>query len=239
MNKTKLRFATLLFTCSIMLSGCASALSGRHIKLKEIDNHPIIVSTYDYQGQKVDNFKLKQADIVSDSKISNAIDVKYGQNKIIHANNPMIAYVNLTNFADQYDENIANKKYIDVFGNRIVALNKAHPEAGEIYGMFRDRFPSDGTVVIIKSDSGSPIGIFAGHEVSVKDFGDDDKSTAEITLDGHKTFIHNTAYTLYPVSALKAMYKNHKATDTSHQAGVKTKSIIPNTDTTTSGKKHK
>lgn len=233
MHKTKIKFATLLLTCSTMLSGCASALSGQHIKLKQIDNYPVIVSTYDYQGQKVDNFKLKQADIVSDSKISNAIDVKYGQNKIIHANNPMIAYVNLTNFADQYDRNIANKGYIDAFGNKIMASSKAHPESGEIYGMFHDQFPSDGTVVIIKSDSGSPIGIFAGHEVSVKDFGNDDKSTAEIMLDGHKIFIYNTAYTLYPVSALKAMYKNHKATNTSHQAGVKTKSVLPNTDTGT------
>lgn len=238
MHKKKLQFATLIAVSSFLLSGCESALSGRHIKLKEIDDNPIIVSTYDYQGQKVDNFKLKSADIMSDRKISNAIDIKYGQNKIIHANNPMIAYVNLTNFADQYDKNIANKKYVDAFGNKIMASSKDHPEAGEIYGMFKDQFPSDGTVMIVKSDSGSPIGIFAGHEVSVKDFGNDDKSTAEIILDGHKIFIYNTAYTMYPVSALKAMYKNRKATNTSHQAGIKTKSIMPNTDTA-SDKKHK
>lgn len=227
MKNKKVGLAGILLSC-LFLTGCTSALNDHQVSIKEANKKsPVIVSTYDYQGQKVDQVKMTAVKIKSNNQITSAIDVKYDENKIVHNNNPLIVYSGLTNFADQYDKNIANSKYIDEYGNPVKNPDKSHPIAGEIYGMFKKEFPEDGTVVIIKSKSGAPIGIFAGHIVRVKDFGDSENSNAYITLDNRRVFIYNSAYTIYPVSALKSMYYNHKATGTSHQAGVQTKSVAP------------
>lgn len=227
----KKRLIALAISATFLLTGCTSALNDQSVKITEKNPEtPIIVSTYDFQGQKVDQIKLAKIKITSDDKINSAIDVKYGQNKIVHNNNPMLIYNDLTNFADQYDKNITNKHYLDEYGNPVSIANKSIPLSGSIYGMFKKQLPSDGTAVIIKSKSGAPIGIFAGHVVSVKDFGDSENSNAVITLDGHKIFIYNSAYTLYPISAMESMYHNKKATNISHQAGIKTKSVTPQVD---------
>lgn len=218
----------MLCAAAFSLSGCvANATNDKTIKIPEQDGVPNTVSTYDYQGQKVDQLKVKNTKIKSDSKIDTAINVVYSQNKVIHANNPLLIYNHITNFADQYDENLANKHYVDPEGNAIGTYDKSKAVSGIIYGMFENKFPSDGTVVVVKSKSGAPIGIFAGHVVSLKNFGNTDNDNALITLDGHEIFIYNAAYTLYPISAMKSMYQDKVATGISHQAGIKTKTVEP------------
>lgn len=223
---------------SISLSGCTSALSDTSVHIKQVNSeNPVMISTYNYEGQKVDQIKTNQVKVKADQNIDSALSVKYGQNRIIHENNPMLIFSGLTNFADQYDKNISNKTYVDPDGVPLTRFDKSQPIAGEIYGMFKKRLPADGTAVIIKSKSGDPIGIFAGHVVSIKSFDSDDDSNAVVTIDSHKILIYNAAYTIYPISAMKSMYHDTKATTTSHQAQVHTQSITPKIGNSKSNKK--
>lgn len=196
-----------------------------------------MISTYNYEGQKIDQIKTNKVKVEADKNIDSALSVNYGQNRIIHENNPMLIFSGLTNFADQYDKNISNKTYVDPDGLPLTRFDKSQPIAGEIYGMFKKRLPADGTAVIIKSKSGDPIGIFAGHVVSIKSFDSDDDSNAVVTIDGYKILIYSAAYTIYPISAMKSMYHDTKATTTSHQAQVHTQSITPKIDNDKNSKK--
>lgn len=223
----------------ISLSGCASALANTSVRIKQVNSqNPVIISTYNYEGQKIDQIKTDQVKVNADKNIDSALSVRYGQNRIVHDNNPMLIFSGLTNFADQYDKNISNKTYVDPDGVPLTQFDKSQPIAGEIYGMFKKRLPADGTVVIIKSKSGDPIGIFAGHVVSIKSLdSDDDDFNAIVTIDDHKILIYSAAYTIYPISAMKSMYHDTKATTTSHQAQVHTQSIVPELDNGKGNKK--
>ena len=229
-----------ILSMGLLLGGCSSALSDTSVSIKEVNaENPVIISTYNYEGQKIDQIKTNQVKVKADEHIDSALSVKYGQNRIVHENNPMLIFSDLTNFADQYDKNIADKTYINPDGIALARLDKSQPIAGEIYGMFKKKLPADGTAVIIKSKSGDPIGIFAGHMVSIKSFdSDDDDSNAVVTIDSHKILIYSAAYTIYPISAMKSMYHDTKATTTSHQAQVHTQTVSPKiADNSKNGKK--
>lgn len=234
----KLITSLTIAAIGVSLSGCTSALSDTSVHIKQANSkNPVMISTYNYEGQKIDQIKTNQVKVEADKNIDSALSVKYGQNRIIHENNPMLIFSGLTNFADQYDKNISNKTYVDPDGLPLTRFDKSQPIAGEIYGMFKKRLPADGTAVIIKSKSGDPIGIFAGHVVSIKSFDSNDDSNAVVTIDGHKILIYSAAYTIYPISAMKSMYHDTKATTTSHQAQVHTQSITPKIDNSKSNKK--
>lgn len=223
----------------ISLSGCASALANTSVRIKQVNSqNPVIISTYNYEGQKIDQIKTDQVKVNADKNIDSALSVRYGQNRIVHDNNPMLIFSGLTNFADQYDKNISNKTYVDPEGVALTQFDKSQPIAGEIYGMFKKRLPANGTAVIIKSKFGDPIGIFTGHVVSIKSLdSDDDDFNAVVTIDDHKILIYSAAYTIYPISAMKSMYHDTKATTTSHQAQVHTQSIVPKLDNGKGNKK--
>lgn len=235
-NKLKMKVG-LLACCALILTGCSSAVDGT-VHLNKMNHQPVSLETYDTNGQIIDKLKLPSIKISADKDISTAIDIKYGQNKVLNSSTPLLAFNDLTNFIDKYNKNISNQRYVDNFGHGVLyGNNKSVPVSSEVYGMFSDKLPKDGSVIIVKTNSGSPIGIFAGHVMNVKDFGNDDSANAVITIDGHKLFIYNAAYTIYPISALKAMYQNREATVTSHQAGVKTKSTIPPVPSTSNNNK--
>lgn len=234
------KVAIPILACA-MLSGCMNATAGESIKISESDkNNPVMIQTYDYNGQKIDQVAVNKVDISSNKEIDSALNLRYGQNTIIHDNNPLIAYSGLTNFADQYDKNLAqNTKGFDLAGDKVVPDDKSQPIAGEIYTMFKSKLPDDGTVVLIKSKSGAPIGIFAGHVVNIKDFGSSEDSNALVTIDKHKILMYSCAYTMYPVSAMKSMAEKTRATNTSHQQNVKTRQALPTGSNNNSNNKKK
>ena len=84
--KRKVQLALFSLTILFALSGCASTLSGHTVKLKQTTpTRPVIAVNYDYQGQKVDQFKTNNLKIRSDKKVLTAIDANYGENKIVHS----------------------------------------------------------------------------------------------------------------------------------------------------------
>lgn len=222
--------AAVLTGLGLINAGCESTLQDQKITMKQDSKQPVHVATYDYQGQKVDQLKLEKITIQADKKISEAIDINYGQNQVIHDNNPLIAYQNLTNYADRYDQIISNNAGFDVYGNQIKPDDKSEPVAGEIYGMFKKELPQNGNVLIVKTRSGAPIGIFAGKAIKLADFGDSDDSDAIVNIDHDRVFIFNAAYTIYPISAMQSMWTKSKATEKRHQAKVATKQVTPKVD---------
>lgn len=223
-RKKAVSFITIVLA-SLSLSGCVASLGGHDVSMKETDkNSPVYVDTYDYQGQKADQFKLSSIKIKEDKRIANAIDVDYGENKIVHSSSSLIAYQGVNNYADRYSSMIATRQLDNpsISQGKNAATNKSLPTAGDIYYKYRKQIPANGTVVEVKTQSGSLIGYFAGHRASVLDFGNDDNANAVIKLDDHKIFLYNASYTLYPVSAAKSMWQDKKATTTAMQADIKT-----------------
>ena len=75
----------------ISLSGCASALANTSVRIKQVNSqNPVIISTYNYEGQKIDQIKTDQVKVNADKNIDSALSVRYGQNRIVHDNNPML-----------------------------------------------------------------------------------------------------------------------------------------------------
>ena len=240
MKKKKILMLLGVLSTSMTLSGCVSSMSGHKVVLEESSNeHPVIVNNYDYQGQKVDQFKLNKATIKSDNEITSAIDVDYGENRIIHSSSALIAYTGVTNYADRYAAYNARQATLAPYEKNThqAVNNKSLPTSGDVYHLYHHEWPTNGTVVEVKTGSGSLIGCFVGYKASLTDFGISDNSTAIINLDGHKIFVHDVSYTLYPISAMKSMDDNNKATNRSLQADVKTHDGLA--DATNTVKKHK
>lgn len=219
--KRKVQIALFSLTILFALSGCDSTLNGHIVKLKQTTpTRPVIAVNYDYQGQKVDQFKTNNLKIQSDNKVLTAIDASYGQNKIVHSSSAFMAYQGVTNYADKYYNQVSEKAMRNGVTTQVV--NKALPTAGDIYHEFAKEWPDNGTVVEVKTQSGSLIGLFVGQRASLTDFGSDGNANAVVNLDGNKIFLYSASYTLYPISAAKSMYHNNKTTNRAMQASIKT-----------------
>lgn len=229
--KRKVQLALFSLTILFALSGCASTLSGHTVKLKQTTpTRPVIAVNYDYQGQKVDQFKTNNLKIRSDKKVLTAIDANYGENKIVHSSSAFMAYQGVTNYADKYYNQVSKKAMQNGVTTQIA--NKALPTAGDIYHEFAKEWPDNGTVVEVKTTSGSLIGLFVGQRASLTDFGSDDNADAVVNLDGNKIFLYSASYTLYPISAAKSMYHNNKTTNKAMQASIKTHTASVDNDST-------
>lgn len=229
--KRKVQLALFSLTILFALSGCDSTLSGHTVKLKQTTpTRPVIAVNYDYQGQKVDQFKTNNLKIKSDKKVLTAIDANYGENKIVHSSSAFMAYQGVTNYADKYYNQSSEKAMQNGVTTQIA--NKALPTAGDIYHEFAKEWPDNGTVVEVKTTSGSLIGLFVGQRASLTDFGSDDDANAVVNLDGNKIFLYSASYTLYPISAAKSMYHNNKTTNKAMQASIKTHAASVDNDST-------
>lgn len=208
----------LLMTLS--LTGCVGTMSNHKVTLTQVSSKkPAIVNTYDYSGQKVDQIKTSKIEISQDKNVYSMINVKYGQNAMKHSSSALIGYAGLTNFANDYQDLKQRQIRLNPANSD---MNKTLPTAGDIYHVFKYKWPTSGTVVEVKTQSGCLIGLFVGHVASVTDFGDGDNANAIIKLDNRKIFVYDASYTLYPVSTAKSMWQNNKASRVSQQAPIKT-----------------
>lgn len=238
-NKKYLRIIsmTMVASCGLFLSGCASDLEGHSVKISQTSNQPININTYTNDGQKIDSIKTSQIKIKDDNKLDPAIDITYGENKIIHTGSSLIAYQGLTNYMDAYRHLQAKTNTQDVL------RDKSLPVAGTIYQNFKGSLQNieHRNLILVKSQTGTPIGAFVGSDIHVKEIGGTDFSNSIITIDDHKLFVYDCSYTIYPTSALKATGQNTKAPRTQKQDSVKTSSNTGEVPPTDSAKpvKHK
>lgn len=204
-----------------LLSGCVSDLSGNTVK---ISGAPVIVNTYNNDAQKIDSIKTNNIKIVDDSELTPAINIKYGDNKVVHTSSSLIAYSGLTNYMDNYRHLQASTNTQDT------TSDKSIPTIAHLYGNFDSFDKPDTNLVLVKSKTGTPIGAFVGKDIEIKQIGSTDFPNSVITIDKHKLFVYDCSYTTYPVAALKAAYNDQKVSTVQQQKNVKTGTIDPKLD---------
>lgn len=161
---------------------------------------PLTISTYDNEGQKIDQIKTKSANIHTDKEMSNydgdgnqkssVIDIDYGDNRITHVGSTMIAYEGLVNYKDKYakDHNLED-------------FDSSTPIINSMYQNFKNNWDSSSKVVVIRSQAGNPVAAFVGNHVSINQT--EMKNTTKFTIDDHRLIAYRCDYTVYPMDSLK------------------------------------
>ncbi|MBI0151326.1 DUF5052 family protein, partial [Bifidobacterium sp. M0353] len=111
-NSKSKKLIAILALCLVLtpvLSGCAF-FENAEIEIKQnTAGLPLQISTYDFNGQKIDEIKTSKAKIHTDRKMSeksdgkensSVIDIDYGSNRTIHVGSTLIAYEGIKNYTD-------------------------------------------------------------------------------------------------------------------------------------------
>lgn len=205
LTKMKLKKKLALFfglgALLLSLTACSNFQNWELSMRSKIGALPLTVSTYDSNGQKIDQIRAKSVNIHIDKKMSqknstgteksSVIDVDYGSNRMIHVGSTMIAYEGLKNYEDYF-----NKKV------KINDQNRSVPLLNTMYQNFKNDWSGSSRVVMIKSQLGMPIAVFVGNHVSIHK--SDMKNATQFVIDGHRLFVYRADYTVYPMSSLKA-----------------------------------
>lgn len=185
---------------SLTLSSCSNIANWELSMRSKIGALPLTVSTYDSNGQKIDQIKARSVNIHTDKKMSqkddkgkedsSVIDVDYGHNRIIHVGSTLIAYEGLKNYQDAFSKH-----------TNINDQNHSVPILNTMYQNFKNDWSGDSKVVMIRSQLGMPVAVFAGKKVSIHK--SDMKKSTQFVIDGHRLFVYRADYTVYPVVSLK------------------------------------
>lgn len=202
MKKKKLLAACLALSLLPLLSSC-SMISDYTLDLKsKLVGIPFTVSTYDYDGQKIDQIKGKSVHIEtykpmskknsSGDEQSKVIDVEFGGQQMIHVGSSLIANEGLRNYEDTFSKKVT-----------ITDKQRSIPVLSIMYNNFRNDWLSKGKVIMIRSQAGKPIAVYAGNKVRVS--ATDIPSTTQINVDGHRLFIYRCDYSIYDMETIKKM----------------------------------
>lgn len=202
MKKKRLLAACLALVLLPLLSSC-SMISDYTLDLKsKLVGIPFTVSTYDYDGQKIDQIKGKSVHIEtykpmskknsSGDEQSKVIDVEFGGQQMIHVGSSLIANEGLRNYEDTFSKKVT-----------ITDKQRSIPVLSIMYNNFRNDWLSKGKVIMIRSQAGKPIAVYAGNKVRVS--ATDMPSTTQINVDGHRLFIYRCDYSIYDMETIKKM----------------------------------
>lgn len=201
--KLKKKIALFFTACIVLLTvaGCSNIQNWELSLRSKIGGLPLTVSTYDANGQKIDQIKAKSVNIHTDKKLSqkdssgkessSVIDVDYGNKRMTHVGSTLIAYEGLKNYEDAY-----NKKHVNISDQ-----NKSVPLLNSMYQDFKNDWNGNQKVVMIRSQLGMPIAVFAGNHVSIHK--SEMKNSTQFVIDGHRLFVYRADYTIYPIASLK------------------------------------
>lgn len=200
-SKKKVSLFLFSFLMLLTLAGCSNIQNWELSLRSKVGGLPLTVSTYDANGQKIDQIKAKSVDIHTDKKLSqkdesgkensSVIDVDYGNKRMTHVGSTLIAYEGLKNYGDLY-----NEKHVNV-----EEQNKSIPLLNTMYQDFKNDWNGNEKVVMIRSQLGMPIAVFAGKKVSIHK--SDMKNSTQFVIDGHRLFVYRADYTIYPIASLK------------------------------------
>lgn len=228
-NKDKLIKILTVSAFAMILSACQGELQGHALSFSRAQ-----LQTYDNTGQKTEQVNFKHVKVEDDPKIDSAIDLKYGENKIIYSKSSLIITEKpLINYYDEYIKVIKQQGF-----NLNTVPNNKLPIQAQIYKEFKDEFTKHSNVLLIKSPQGQLIGVFIGQNISFKQLNDEnDTSNLITTINGNKLFAYNVSYAVYPATTIQAMYTNKNASNEKQQKTVNAKQIVPSDDS--SNKKSK
>lgn len=198
--KKKLALFFSLGMLLLTLSGCSNFQNWELSLRSKIGALPLTVSTYDSNGQKIDQIKAKSVNIHTDKKMSqkdnsgkensSVIDVDYGNQRMTHVGSTLIAYEGLKNYEDVFNKHV-----------KINDQNHSIPLLNTMYQNFKNDWNGESKIVMIRSQLGMPIAVFAGKNVSIHK--SDMKNSTQFVIDGHRLFAYRADYTVYPVDSLK------------------------------------
>lgn len=202
MKKKRLLAACLALALLPLLYSC-SMISDYTLDLKsKLVGIPFTVSTYDYDGQKIDQIKGKSVHIEtykpmskknsSGDEQSKVIDVEFDGQQMIHVGSSLIANEGLRNYEDTFSKKVT-----------ITDKQRSIPVLSIMYNNFRNDWLSKGKVIMIRSQAGKPIAVYAGNKVRVS--ATDMPSTTQINVDGHRLFIYRCDYSIYDMETIKKM----------------------------------
>lgn len=109
---------------------------------------------------------------------------------MIHVGSTLIAYEGLKNYQDAFSKH-----------TNINDQNHSVPILNTMYQNFKNDWSGDSKVVMIRSQLGMPVAVFAGKKVSIHK--SDMKKSTQFVIDGHRLFVYRADYTVYPVASLK------------------------------------
>lgn len=197
--KKKLSLFLVLSTLLLTLSACSDIQNWELSMRSKVSALPLTVSTYDSNGQKIDQIKAKSVNIHTDKKMSqnnngkensSVIDIDYGHQRMIHVGSTLIAYEGLKNYEDAFNKHV-----------KIEDQNRSIPLLNTMYQNFKNDWKGDAKVVMIRSQLGMPIAVFTGNDVSIHK--SDMKNSTQFVIDGHRLFVYRADYTIYPIASLK------------------------------------
>lgn len=123
---------------------------------------------------------------------SKVIDVEFGGQQMIHVGSSLIANEGLRNYEDTFSKKVT-----------ITDKQRSIPVLSIMYNNFRNDWLSKGKVIMIRSQAGKPIAVYAGNKVRVS--ATDMPSTTQINVDGHRLFIYRCDYSIYDMETIKKM----------------------------------
>jgi len=193
----------LTLSLALCLSGCnlfASDITQLKSATQGLD---MIVSSYDQDGNKIDQIRGVSVDISPDSQFaitdsegktvekSAVLNLTVGGHKMVHVGSTLLAY-------DSTLEDL-----IDVFAQTvdIENLDRSTPFINRLVHSLENLTTGKSMLILVRSQSGAPIATFAGNSVSYFSTGID-KSTS-LLIDGKPLFIYRSDYTIYELALLR------------------------------------
>lgn len=209
----------VLFLFITLLSACSGEMQGH-----SEDFTDATLTAYNPDGQESEKLNFNSVKVKDDPNIDSAIDLLYGQNKIIFSNASLLLTEKpLINYCSRYKAYL--KKQPNFNQN---TFDPAAITAGNIYNQYLTNTSKHKNAVVIKNSQGALIGLFVARNLELKQLSaGDNNSTLIINLDENRVFAYNASYAVYPISALKAMFTKHNASNFKQQKTVKTKQTPP------------
>lgn len=202
-HKKLIKYTALILGIGMLatsLSACEDAKDWSLSMRSRLGDLPLKISTYDANGQKIDQVKAKSVDIHTDNEmskkddngneLSSVIDVDYGNHRMTHVGSTLIAYEGLKNYEDEFTKHV-----------NINDQQKAVPLLNTMYQDFKNSWYADAKVVMIRSQLGLPIAVFTGNRVSIHN--SNMKNATKFVIDGHRLFVYRADYTIYPMASIQ------------------------------------
>jgi len=196
-NALKISIALLLVS---ILSAC-SIFNWEVERLKEKfvgDN--MIIQTYDENSQLIDRIEGKSISIVPDERFaitdvdgevvekSSVLNITVGGHEMMHVGSSLIAHsTELHNYFNDY------AKTYDIENQ-----DKSMPFINRFVNEFKNVTTGKEKLILIRSQSGTPLATFYGNKVST--FSTTIDKTTGLLVDGERLFIYRCDYTIYDVA---------------------------------------
>lgn len=197
----KLVLKGFVMICMLSLLSACSIFNWEVQRLKEKfvgDN--MIIQTYDENSQLIDRIEGKSISIQPDERFaltdaegeviekSSVLNITVGGHEMMHVGSSLIAHSSeLHNYFNDFSQSVD-----------IESMDKSMPFINRFVNEFKNVTTGKEKVILIRSQSGTPLATFYGNKVST--FSTSIDKTTGLLVDGERLFIYRSDYTIYDVA---------------------------------------